>query len=171
MTGPGPDAMDLETILRAGLRVPDHGKLAPWRFLVFQGDARERFGEVLKGAFLKQEPAADAERIEFERARFLRAPVVVAVISEARPHAKIPEWEQVLSCGAACQNMVVAATAMGHAAQWLTEWYAYDHDVSSALGLRGGERVAGFLYFGTPTAKPSERARPEFADKVANWTG
>lgn len=171
MTEPGPEGEDLEMILRAGLRVPDHGKLAPWRFIVIRGDAREKFGQVLKEAFLKQEPVADAERVDFERLRLLRAPVVIAVISEARPHAKIPEWEQVLSCGAACQNMIVAGSAMGYAAQWLTEWYAYDPDVSAALGLQGGERVAGFLYFGTPLEQPTERARPDLADKVRDWNG
>lgn len=166
---PGPSPEQIETLQRAGLRVPDHGKLAPWRFLLFEGDARRQFGSVLKQAFEEDSPAADDNRVAFEENRFLRAPVVIGVISTAGPHAKIPEWEQILSAGAVCQNILVAANAMGFAAQWLTEWYAYDARVLSALGVAEGERVAGFIYVGTAKEPPTERLRPELADISSHW--
>lgn len=165
----GPDAADLERILTAGLRVPDHGKLGPWRFIVFEGDARRAFGEVLEKAYLASGMPDNPERRQFERDRFLRAGTVVAVISSVSPESKIPEWEQVLSAGAVCQNMLNAAHALGHAAQWLTEWYAYDPNVRAALGLGENERVAGFLYFGGKGAAPAERVRPTVAEKLTRW--
>ena len=169
MVPPGPDAGALEAILRAGLRVPDHGKLAPWRFIIFQGAARTAFGEVLRQAFVAQEPAAEEERIAFEAARFERAPVVVAVISKVTSDHKVPEWEQVLSAGAVCQNMLVAAAALGFAGQWLTEWYAYDPLVTAQLGLGEGERVAGFLYFGSAKETPQDRPRPDLERITTEW--
>ena len=169
MVPPGPDAGALEAILRAGLRVPDHGKLAPWRFIIFQGAARTAFGEVLRQAFVAQEPAAEEERIAFEAARFERAPVVVAVISKVTSDHKVPEWEQVLSAGAVCQNMLVAAAALGFAGQWLTEWYAYDPLVTAQLGLGEGERVAGFLYFGSAKETPQDRLRPDLEQITTEW--
>ena len=147
MIEPGPSDEDLQTILTIGARVPDHGKLHPWRYIVFKGDSRAAFGEILGSAFAAANSEASAEEIEIERGRFLRAPLVVAVISCSGPHVKIPEWEQILSSGAVCQNMLVAAQAQGFAAQWLTEWYAYDTQVENALGLGQGERVAGYMYF------------------------
>ncbi len=168
LTEPGPDADALDAILRAGARVPDHGKLAPWRFVLFRGDARARFGDVLADAFTASHPDAKERKIEFERARFTRAPVVVAVISRYVP-GKIPEWEQILSSGAVCQNMLIAATALGYAAQWITEWYAYDAAVGRALGLGEGERVAGFVYLGSADAPPKERARPELSELISEW--
>lgn len=167
----GPDAADLGRILEAGLRVPDHGKLGPWRFIVFEGAARADFGEVLEQAYLQSGMPDEDDRRAFERARFLRAGTVVAVVSVVTPGIKIPEWEQVLSAGAACQNMLNAATALGHAAQWLTEWYAYDGYVRDALGLDDNERIAGFLYFGARATPPKERLRPSLDDKVTRWTG
>lgn len=169
MVLPGPDAGALEAILRAGLRVPDHGKLAPWRFIVFQGAARTAFGDVLRQAFAVSEPGAEEDRVAFEAARFERAPVVVAVISKVTPDHKVPEWEQVLSAGAVCQNMLVAAAALGFAGQWLTEWYAYDPLVTAKLGLGEGERVAGFLYFGSAGQAPQDRARPDLEQIMTEW--
>jgi nitroreductase len=160
MTGPGPNAEELRTILAAGARVPDHGKLAPWRFIVFEGDARTRMGELLVESLLLTEPDASSERIALERSRFLRAPVVVSVISIVR-EGKIPEWEQVLSAGAVCQTMLIAAHAMGYVCNWITEWYAFDSYVRRGLGLVAGERVAGFLYFGMPAMPLEERVRPD----------
>lgn len=162
----------LETILRAGMRVPDHGKLAPWRFVVFEGEGRGAFGEVLKEAYAKDFPDAAPSSYEFERARFERAGAVVAVISAPRLHPKIPVWEQQLSAGAACQNMIVAGSALGLACQWLTEWYAFDAQVGAALGVKTdeGEQVAGFLYFGKRQNEPSERDRPAF-EQVVSWYG
>lgn len=169
MIAPGPNDADLEIILRAGSRVPDHGKLAPWRFILFQGEARATFGEILRQRFAQVEPRADDERLALEAGRFMRAPLVIAVISRIVPSQKAPEWEQRLSAGAACQNMLVAATALGYASCWLTEWCAYDEGIARALGLGDNERVAGFIYFGTPTQPNEERARPRLSDICSDW--
>ena len=169
MTAPGPAAAELEIILRAGARVPDHGKLAPWRFILFKGDARAAFGEVLKKRFAEVDPAANEDRLKIEAGRLLQAPVVVAVISRIVPSKKAPEWEQVLSAGASCQNMLIAATALGFACSWLTEWCAYDAEIARALGLKENERVAGFIYFGSPTLPKDERERPALADICTDW--
>jgi nitroreductase len=169
MAAPGPDASELEIILRAGARVPDHGKLAPWRFILFRNEARAAFGEVLKKRFAEVEPAANEERLKIEAGRLLQAPVTVAVISRIVPSKKAPEWEQVLSAGASCQNMLVAATALGFACSWLTEWYAYDAGIARSLGLAENERVAGFIYFGSPTLPKDERERPVLADICTDW--
>ncbi len=169
MAAPGPDASQLEVILRAGARVPDHGKLAPWRFIIFKDDARGAFGEVLKARFAQVEPAANEDRLALEAGRLLQAPVVVAVISRIMPSRKAPEWEQRLSAGASCQNMLVAATALGFASCWLTEWYSYDEEIARALGLGESERVAGFIYFGSQTLPNEERERPVLADICTEW--
>jgi nitroreductase len=167
MTGPGPNPDELRQILAAGARVPDHGKLAPWRFIVFAGDGRARMGEVLVEALAISEPDASSERVALERGRFLRAPVVVGVISRVRAGIKIPEWEQELSAGAVCQTMLIAAHSLGYVGNWLTEWCAFDAGVTKRLGLSGGERVAGFLYFGKPAAPLEERLRPELDALIA----
>lgn len=169
MEGPGPDDADLRRILRTGLRVPDHGRLAPWRFIVIRGEARERLGGVLAETFERKNPDAIDEQIEIERERLTRAPVVVAVVSKVVKEHKIPEWEQILSSGAACQTMLIAALSMGYAAQWITEWYAYDPDVKAALGIGAEDRIAGFLYLGNEAAEPTERMRPEYDDIVSEW--
>lgn len=166
MTGPGPSDDQITTLLSCATRVPDHGKLAPWRFILFRDDARARFGELLASAVLKSDPAATAERLAQERGRFLRAPLVIAVISRARQGVPIPEWEQVLSAGASCQTLLIAAHAMGFVANWITEWYAYDRTVLSALGLSDEERVAGFIYIGQPRDPLVERPRPDLSGIV-----
>jgi len=171
MSEPGPSEAELEMILRAGARVPDHGKLAPWRFIVFEGEARRQFGAHLAEAYSKNEPRAGEDQLEVEASRFMRAPLVICVVSRVDPeHPKIPAWEQTLSVGAVCQNMLIAATALGYASQWLTEWYAFDREIDKALGLGEKERVAGFLYFGTPTQPKDERPRPELSDIVTRWS-
>ena len=170
MEGPGPDDADLRRILRTGLRVPDHGRLTPWRFIVIRGEAREKLGGVLAETFERKNPDAIDEQIEIERERLTRAPVVVAVVSKVVKEHKIPEWEQILSSGAACQTMLIAALSMGYAAQWITEWYAYDPDVKAALGVGAEDRIAGFLYLGHEAAEPTERMRPEYDDIVSEWT-
>lgn len=171
MKGPGPSDEDLDRILRAGMRVPDHGRLTPWRFIVIKGDAREKMGAILGEAFRKSNPDCIDEQVEIETERFSRAPVVIAVVSRTNPEHKIPEWEQILSSGAACQNMLTAALSMGFAAQWITEWYAYNDDVKTALGLSPNDRIAGFIYLGSMDEAPTDRARPEFGDIVSEWTG
>ena len=167
---PGPDAATLERILAAGIRVPDHGKLGPWRLHVFEGEARAQFGAVLANRFRELNPGAEDEMIHAEQGRFLRAPVVVAVTSRVLSGIKIPEWEQQLSSGAVCQNLLVAATLAGYKAQWLTEWYAYDAVVDRALGLEEDERVAGFVYIGSGDETPPERPRPTPEVVVSRWT-
>lgn len=161
MTGPGPNPEELRQILSAGTRVPDHGKLAPWRFILFEGDGRARFGALLVNVLAANEPDANEVRVEMERGRFLRAPLVVAVVSRVVESAKAPEWEQVLSAGAACQTMLIAAHSLGYVGNWITEWYAFDRKVLDRLGLAANERIAGYLYFGKPSAPLEERVRPE----------
>ena len=166
MTEPGPDKKELALILQAAARVPDHGKLFPWRFIVFEGKGRKRMGDVLAEA---QKAAGEKEKHQDEeRERFLRAPVVVGVVSRVTENIKIPEWEQVLSAGAVCQNMLIAAHAMGYVANWLTEWCAYDAHVKEGLGLKPGERIAGFVYIGTSDVKLEERPRPNM-DEIVTW--
>src|ERR1700733_2208467 len=160
LLGPGPSAAEIDTLLTVASRVPDHGKLAPWRFIVFEGEARDLAGAAIAAAFAKKYPDAKAEQVEAERARLTRAPLVIAVVSRAGPHVKIPEWEQVLSAGAAAMNLVLAAHALGYGASWITEWYAYDRNVLDALGLAPAERIAGFIHIGRPPGPPEDRARP-----------
>lgn len=169
MREPGPGPEEIQLILQAGARVPDHGKLAPWRFLVFEGTARAEFGALLAATLATREPEAGEIRLEMERTRFLRAPIVIGVISAPKLDKPIPEWEQRLSAAAVCQNMIIAATALGFGAQWVTEWYAYDATVAEKLGLSGAERVAGFLYFGTPSEALTERERPVLPSLVQRW--
>jgi nitroreductase len=159
MTGPGPSPKQIADILRAGARAPDHGKLFPWRFILFEGKARNRAGDIL--ADVMQAEGERDKQVEEERGRFLRAPLVIGVISSARELHKIPVWEQELSAGAVCQNILVAATALGFVGNWLTEWYAYHPVVKEKLGLKPGERVAGFIYIGMPDADLEERPRPD----------
>jgi nitroreductase len=159
MTEPGPSKKQLADILKAGARAPDHGKLFPWRFLVIEGKGRARAGDIL--AEVMEAEGEREKQVEEERGRFLRAPVVVAVISAAREQHKIPVWEQELSAGAVCQNLLIAATASGLVAQWVTEWYAYHPVVKERLGLKAGERIAGFVYIGTAKDELEERPRPD----------
>jgi nitroreductase len=167
LLGPGPSAAEIDTLLTVASRVPDHGKLAPWRFIVFEGAARRKAGDAIAAAFAAKYPDAKAEHIEAERGRLLRAPLVIAVVSRAAPNAKIPEWEQVLSAGAAAMNLVTAAHALGYGANWITEWYAYDRAVLDALGLKAHERIAGFIHIGRPPGPPEDRPRPPL-DEIAS---
>jgi nitroreductase len=169
LTGPGPSPADLDILLTIASRVPDHGKLTPWRFIVFEGDARLKAGEAIAAAFLVRYPGSKPDQIEYERQRLSRAPVVIAVVSRAAPHVKIPEWEQVLSSGAAAMNLVIAANALGFGAAWVTEWYAYDRSVLDAFGLAPHERIAGFVHIGRPTHAPEDRPRPALADIVTRF--
>jgi nitroreductase len=166
MAGPGPDAGELETLLKIASRVPDHGKLTPWRFIVFEGAARNRAGAIALDIRLIDTPDLDEAAREIERERFTRAPLVVAIVSRAAAHAKIPEWEQVFSAGACCMTMIVAANALGFAATWLTEWVAYDARFRAAIGLDAHERIAGFIHIGRPTIAIEDRPRPALADIV-----
>src|SRR3954454_24229046 len=170
MSGPGPAAAEVDALLTIASRVPDHGKLIPWRFIVFEGDARLKAGESIAAAFKRKYPDATGEQVAFESGRLARAPLVVAVVSRAGPHVKIPEWEQVLSAGAAAMNLVTAAHALGFAANWITEWYAYDRSVLDALGLAPNEKIAGFVHIGRVKEKPEDRPRPPLED-IVTWFG
>jgi nitroreductase len=166
---PGPRDEDLALLLRLASRVPDHGKLAPWRFVVIEGAMREKLGRLALEIKLLATPDLDEAARSVELGRFARAPLVVAVISRAAPHVKIPEWEQVLSAGAVCMNMIVAAKAMGFGATWLTEWCAYDANFRERFGLAPHERIAGFVHIGRPTYDAEDRVRPELETIVTRY--
>ncbi|GGB59688.1 nitroreductase [Roseibium aquae] len=168
--GPGPGEAELEALLTIAARVPDHGKLSPWRFIIYRDEAaRTRIGERLAELAEASQGALEPERREQELSRFTRAPLVVGVVSRAAVHPKIPVWEQELSAGAVCMNLINAALASGFAAQWLSEWYCFDEAASRFLGCGEGERFAGFIHIGSPTRAPAERARPVLSDIVSHW--
>lgn len=170
MCEPGPSRTEIEDMLRLAVRVPDHGKLAPWRFIVYRGAERVKIGEQLLAMALVKKPDLSDEMIEVERTRFTRAPVVIAVVSTAASHAKIPEWEQMMSAGAVCLNLLMAANAHGYFSNWLTEWFAYDSDAHPLLGIAESEKVAGFIHIGSSTFPVVERPRPAI-DDVTSWVG
>lgn len=172
LTEPGPSPSQLTTILTAAARVPDHKKLEPWRFILFEGEARAAFGRVLlKACAVEDKAPPSAARLEAERTRLLRAPTVIAVVSRATPNPAAPEWEQILSCGAACFNLCLAANALGFGTAWITEWYSYNAAVRAALKLGTGERCAGFVYIGTAKEQQEDRERPALTQIVTRWTG
>ncbi len=150
--------------------LPDHGKLAPWRFVVFEGNARDRAGRTALDILLEDKPDLDEGARAEELRRFTRAPLVVGVVSRAAPHVKIPEWEQVLSAGAACMNLIVAARALGFSATWLTEWPAYDARFRAAIGLAEHERIVGFIHIGKAVAI-EDRPRPPLSEIVTTFPG
>ena len=170
LVAPGPSDAEIDTMLAIASRVPDHGKLTPWRFIVFSGEARLAAGKIIADAFAAKNANATPEQIEFEGKRLARAPLVIAVVSRAAPHVKIPEWEQELSAGASAMSLVFAAHSMGYAASWITEWYAYDRGVLDALGLQANERIAGFVHIGRPARPPEERDRP-MLDTIVTYFG
>ena len=170
LAGPGPSAAEIETLLTVASRVPDHGKLVPWRFIIFEGEARLAAGEAIVRAFRSKYPDAKPEHAEAERTRLARAPLVIAVVSRAAPHVKIPEWEQVLSAGAAAMSLVLAAHALGFGANWITEWYAYDRNALAALGVGENEKIAGFIHIGTPVQPPEDRPRPPLAEIATRFS-
>lgn len=168
MKEPGPSKEEIEEILTLATRVPDHGKLAPWRFIVMTGGARKRITTELAKIAKADKPDLSDEMVKVEETRFLRAPVVVAVVSKAGPHVKIPEWEQIMSAGAVCLNMVIAANALGYVSNWLTEWMAFDERAHRILGVEPGEKVAGFIHIGSTDFPVVERPRPVLSD-IVTW--
>jgi nitroreductase len=166
---PAPDDAQLAEMLTVASRVPDHGKLTPWRFILFRGDARRQASETLAKRYVELFPDADPKKIEEERTNLARAPLVVAVVSRAGPHVKIPEYEQLLSGAAAAMNLVHAAHALGFAAQWLTGWMAYDEEAAKILGLAPGERLVAMVHIGTATVPPADRPRPPLSEIVSEW--
>jgi len=167
---PGPDADTLRAILTIATRVPDHGKLAPWRFILFDAESRAAAVEGLTRIAETHADEAERQRRVQKAKGFVDAPLVIAVVSTADPgHPKIPLWEQQLSAGAVCLNLLHAAQAHGFSAQWLTGWYAHDEEAARFLGLKEGERLAGFVHIGTPQMPPTERDRPDLDALIARW--
>lgn len=166
---PGPDAAALEQLLTIATRVPDHGKIAPWRLVLIEGDARAEAGNRLAAIYARQNPEADAASIEIERQRFLPAPLTVVVISAPKSHPKVPEFEQLLSAGNVAFNLLHGAHALGFAGSWVTRWYAFDGEAGAMLGVQAGERIVGFVHIGTPTAVMEDRPRPVLDSVVSRW--
>lgn len=164
--GPGPSWGEIETLIRLATRVPDHGKLSPWRFVVLAGEAKAAFADRLEALARSRSD----ERAIAKLGKLRTPPSCIAVISHPR-ETDIREWEQVLSAGAVCTTLLYAATAMGYGANWITDWYAYDAEACEVLGLTGAERVAGFILIGEPGEPPRERERPQPGGLTTTWTG
>lgn len=169
LDAPGPNEGDLTLILQAATRVPDHGKLGPWKIKILRKNGQDKLGGICADLFKKQHPDASEAEIANERGRFARAPLVLAVIYTPVESQKAPAWEQMLSTGAVCMNMLHAAHALGYGAKWLTEWPAYYDEVKTALGGSANDKIAGFIYLGTKKAQPEERERPKLGDVVSEW--
>lgn len=168
LTEPAPNAEQLQEILTIASRVPDHGKYHPWYFIVFEGEARREIGEHLRTAYATKNPEAEPAKLDLESERFLRAPMVIAVVSRIR-EGKNPQWEQILSAGAACYNLCLAANALGFGTNWLTEWYSYSPTFRKLMGLDERDNFAGFIYIGTTAEKQEDRERPDLEKIVTYW--
>lgn len=171
LRAPGPDTSTLLQMLRSASRVPDHGKLVPFRFIRIQGEARTAMGELLARRTLQQDPSAPAAAVAKERGRFASAPLIVAVVARLQPGHKVPLQEQWLTAGSVCFALLQAAQAYGFGAQWLTGWAATDPVVCSELGLGPDERIAGFIHIGTAAMQVPERERPDPATLLSDWVG
>jgi len=168
---PGPTPEQLERLLTAAIRVPDHGKLTPWRLLLIRGEERARLGAALADIHVRADPGVPPAVVQKDRDRFKFAPLIVAVIARVEPnHPKVPEQEQVLSAGYVAYNLLLGAKALGFGAQILTGWAAYDRDVAQLLGLGANERVVAFVHIGTAREEAPERLRPQLSDVVGEWT-
>jgi len=163
---PGPSPEQVRDLIRLGARVPDHGKLAPWRFVVIERPAKDVLVDRLR-ALAPAQP--DPDKAAAKLAKLAAAPVTILVISRTTPGHKVPEWEQALSSGAACMALLQGAHALGFGANWITDWYAYAPEALALLGVDSGERVAGFIHLGTPTEPPLERARPDVQALTSTW--
>ena len=166
---PGPNAEELEQILTIGLRVPDHGKLNPWRLVLYAGDDRAVIGQKLEALAKAKTSELDEASLERERLRFLPPPLTIGVLSAPKPHPTVPEWEQFLSAGNVALNLVHAAFALGYAANWVSRWYSMDEEAARMLGAREGERFVGFVQIGTPVAVIEDRPRPKLEEFVTRW--
>jgi nitroreductase len=167
---PAPDAVTLETLLEAAIRVPDHGKLVPFRLLQIRGDAKLRFGEQLADIAIRKQPELSESKREKERLRYTFAPLLLVVIARIDSNSKVPEIEQKLSAGCVAHNILLGASALGFGAQWLTGWAAYDAEAAALLGLASNESVIGFIHVGTPQIEIPDRDRPALADVLSSWT-
>ena len=166
LAAPGPSAEELSALVRLACRVPDHGKLTPWRLIVLETAPKAEFAARLEALALAREDTKAAAKL----AKLKTPPLCVAVV--ARPQlSEIPEWEQLLSAAVVCTNLLYGATAMGYGANWITDWYAYDPDALKILGLEAGERVAGYILMGSPKEAPLERVRPDPESLVTPWSG
>ena len=167
---PAPDARTLDRILRAGMRAPDHGRLRPWRFIIVAGAARTALGDVLAAALQRREPGVAEAALAKERGKPLRAPLIIVVAARLREHRGVPAVEQIIAAGAAAQNILVAAHALGFGGFWRTGAAAYDNAVKRALGLRADDAIVGFLYLGTPASAAAALPMPDVAAHVTYWT-
>jgi nitroreductase len=172
LVDPGPGSDDLDKILRAAIRVPDHGRAEPWRIQILHKPAQRKLGELCKEIFARENSGAADALIEAEQERPQRSPLLLVVTFHPNPEkfAKVPEVEQKLSCAAVCQNLLIAAQALSFSAQWVTDWPAYHADVRAALGHNTDTEIVGFIHLGTASAAPKERPRPEFTEIVSEWT-
>ena len=170
LVAPGPSAAELDTMLAIAARVPDHGRLVPWRFIVLEGEARAEAGRRFDALYKAQNPDLPDAKAQMWRDYMMRAPVTVVAVSRPDPAAKVPEFNQVLSAGAACMNLIAAATAMGYAAHWLLKWPGRDPEAAALLGVLPSERVAGFLHLGSPADVVADRPRPDMAAIVTRWS-
>ncbi len=160
LSEPGPTQAQLELMLQAAVRAPDHGRLRPWAFVVVPADRRERFGEIMAQSLQRRKPDASPEMVQREKQKALRAPTILVVAARPKSTERIPEIEQVLSAGAAAQNIMLAAYALGFGAMWRTGDAAYDDGVKTALGLMPSDKIVGFIYLGTPQAAPAPAPAP-----------
>lgn len=168
LVAPGPSPSELEHILTVAMRTPDHGKIAPWRFVVVGSNRRQQLADLLARALPEtyDEPTSAhyAKALEFSH----QAPVMIALVSSPIQGHKIPVWEQELSCGAVAMNLLLGAHALGYVGGWITGWQAYSERVTNAF-CNEGERIAGFIFLGTPANPLEERPRPELSDHVSEW--
>lgn len=168
---PGPDPVTLMRMLSSAVRVPDHGKLVPYRFLRIAGDARHSLGAFLVQRAAQRDPQVSPAQLDKDRQRFSHAPLIITVIASPRPNPKVPEAEQLMTAGCVCFALLQAAQAFGFGAQWLTAWMAFDPAVHAHLGLAEGEQIAGFIHIGTPKTAVPERERPDPAALLQDWEG
>ncbi len=170
---PAPTRSEVERILSIAARVPDHGTLEPWRFIVVEDQAKSDLASRLSERYAAENASSDGAQIERARNSIKetleKSPLVIVVVSRPDPASRIPEWEQVLSAGAVCMNLLLAARASGFGAIWLTGWAAYSPAASRVLGAQEGEKIAGILHIGTPTTVPSDRRRPDMERIVTYW--
>lgn len=163
---PGPTPAELELILRCATRVPDHKKLAPWRIQVAQGAVRGQLSAVIADIFQRENADASERQLALEKERLLRSPLVLIVSTKIEDERRVPRWEQILSGAAVCQNILIAATALGYASQWLSEWYSYSDAFKDALNIAPTDEILGLMYIGSASEKPTERPRPALDDVV-----
>ncbi|HYG25572.1 MAG TPA: nitroreductase [Caulobacteraceae bacterium] len=167
LRAPAPSPAELDDLLRLAARVPDHGKLGPWRFVILEGEGKAayaaRLDEIAAGR-------PDAVKCAAKLGKLKTPPLGIAVVSHVT-QGEIPEWEQVMSAAAVCHQLVLAASAMGYGANWITDWYAYDEQARAALGLSPAEKIAGFVFIGTPNEVPLERVRPDLDPRVSRYEG